>query len=47
VGSNLQNSILRFPGATFHVLKEKEEKEYGEYCTHRPVFETWDRIEKD
>jgi hypothetical protein len=34
-----------FPGETFSVLKEKEEKEYGECHTHRLVLETWDKLE--
>ena len=28
-----------FPGETFRVLKEKEEKQYGEYGTRRPILE--------
>ncbi|MBP1466213.1 hypothetical protein EYB53_010900 [Candidatus Chloroploca sp. M-50] len=31
-----------FPGATFRVLKEKETKLYGEYCTRQLVLEVWD-----
>jgi hypothetical protein len=34
-----------FPGETFRVLKEKEEKQYGEYRTRRLVLEAWDRLE--
>jgi len=34
------------PGETFHVLKEKEEKKYGEYRTDRLVLEAWDTIER-
>lgn len=34
-----------FPGETFRVLKEKEEKQFGEYRTHRLVLEAWDRLE--
>ena len=34
-----------FPGETFHVLKEKEEKQYGEYRTRRLVLDAWDRLE--
>jgi hypothetical protein len=33
-------------GETFRVLKEKEEKQYGEYRTRRLVLEAWDRLEK-
>jgi hypothetical protein len=33
------------PGETFRVLKEKEEKQYGEYRTRRLVLEGWDRLE--
>ncbi len=32
-----------FPGETFRVLKEKEEKRYGEYRTRRLVLEAWDK----
>ena len=31
-----------FPGETFRVLKEKEEKKYGEYRTRRLVLKAWD-----
>jgi len=34
-----------FPGETFRVLKEKEEKQYGEYRTRRLVLEAWDNLE--
>ena len=34
-----------FPGETFRVLKEKEEKQYGEYRTRRLVLEAWDKLE--
>ena len=34
-----------FPGETFRVLKEKEEKQYGEYRTGRLVFEACDKLE--
>jgi hypothetical protein len=34
-----------FPGETFRVLKEKEEKAFGEYRTRRLVLEAWDRLE--
>jgi len=34
-----------FPGETFWVLKEKEEKQYGEYRTRRLVLEAWDKLE--
>jgi hypothetical protein len=30
------------PGENFRVLKEKEEREYGEYRTRRLVLEVWD-----
>jgi hypothetical protein len=33
-----------FPGGTFLVLKEKKEKQYGEYRTWRLVLEVWDRL---
>ena len=32
-----------FPGETFRVLKQKEEKELGEYRTRRLVLEAWGR----
>jgi len=34
-----------FPADTFRVLKEKEEREYGEYRTRRLVLEAWDNME--
>jgi hypothetical protein len=34
-----------FPGETFRVLKEKEERAFGEYRTRRLVLEAWDRLE--
>ncbi|HHV55831.1 MAG TPA: N-6 DNA methylase [Firmicutes bacterium] len=33
-----------FPGETFRVLKEKEERQYGEYRTRRLVLEAWNRL---
>jgi hypothetical protein len=33
-----------FSGETFRVLKEKEERLYGEYRTRRLVLEAWDRL---
>lgn len=33
-----------FPVETFRVLKEKEEREYGEYHTSRLVSEAWDGL---
>ncbi|WP_423222340.1 Eco57I restriction-modification methylase domain-containing protein [Candidatus Amarolinea aalborgensis] len=36
-----------FPGETFRVLKEKEERAYGEYRTRRLVLEAWDRLEAE
>jgi hypothetical protein len=35
-----------FPGETFRVLKEKEEKQFGEYRTHRLVLGAWDAMER-
>jgi len=35
---------LDFPGETFRVLKEKEEKQYDEYRTRRLVLEAWDKV---
>jgi len=34
-----------FPGETFRVLKENEERKYGEYRTRRLVLEAWARLE--
>jgi len=31
-----------FPGGTFRVLKEKEQREYGEYRTRRLVFKVYE-----
>ncbi len=36
-----------FPGETFRVLREKEERLYGEYRTRRLVLEAWDRFEAE
>jgi hypothetical protein len=36
--------VLYFPGETFRVLKEKKEREYGEYRTRRLVLGAWDRL---
>jgi hypothetical protein len=33
-----------FPGETFRVLKEKEEKRFGEYRTRRLVLEAFDKL---
>ncbi len=33
-----------FPGETFRVLKEKEQKNFGEYRTRRLVLEAWDKL---
>jgi len=33
-----------FPSETFRVLKEREEKEHGEYRTGRLVLEAFDRL---
>ncbi len=33
-----------FPGETFRVLKEKEQRMYGEYRTRRLVLEAWERL---
>lgn len=35
-----------FPGETFRVLKEREEKELGEYRTRRLVLEAFDKLAK-
>jgi hypothetical protein len=36
---------LNFFGETFRVLKDKEEREFGEYRTRRLVLEAWDKLE--
>ncbi|GIV75127.1 hypothetical protein [Caldilinea sp.] len=33
-----------FPGETFRVMKEKEQRQYGEYRTRRLVLEAWERL---
>ncbi|MBW3733809.1 Eco57I restriction-modification methylase domain-containing protein [Aeromonas dhakensis] len=35
-----------YPSETFRVLKNKEQKEYGEYRTQRLVLEAWDKLER-
>jgi hypothetical protein len=35
---------IYFNGETFRILKEKEEREYGEYRTRRLVLEAWDAV---
>jgi hypothetical protein len=35
-----------YPSKTFHVLKDKEIKLYGEYRTRRLVLDAWDRMER-
>ncbi len=35
-----------FPSETFRVLKEKEQKHFGEYRTRRLVLEAWDRLQE-
>lgn len=37
---------LDFPGETFRVLKEKEEKQFGEYRARRLVPAAWARLER-
>ena len=34
-----------YPSETFRVLKNKEQKEFGEYRTQRLVLEAWDKLE--
>lgn len=36
-----------YPSETFRVLKQKEERLYGEYRTQRLVLEAWDRLSAD
>ena len=35
---------LDFPSETFRVLRQKEERQFGEYRTGRLVLEAWDRL---
>lgn len=35
-----------YPSETFRVLKEKEDREYGQYRTRRLVLEAWGRLEQ-
>jgi hypothetical protein len=41
LGSSIKK-LADFPGETFRVLKEKEEKKFGEYRTRRLVLKAWD-----
>jgi len=34
-----------FSSGTLRLLKEKENKQYGEYRTRRLVLEAWDKVE--
>lgn len=36
-----------YPFETFRVLKEREIRHHGEYCTRRLVLEAWDRMEAE
>ena len=36
-----------YPSETFRVLKEKEQRRYGEYRTRKLVLNAWDRMEAD
>ena len=40
-GSIFIKELADFPGETFRVLKEKEEKQFGEYRTRFFVHEAW------
>ena len=35
-----------YPSETFRVLKNNEERKYGEYRTQRLVLDAWDRMER-
>jgi len=35
-----------YPSETFRVLKQNEEREFGEYHTQRLVLEAWDALER-
>jgi len=41
------NPTTTFPGETFRVLKDNEERKYGEYRTRRLVLEAWARLEAE
>jgi len=43
--SSIKKLAQNIFGVTFRVLKEKEEREYGEYHTGRLVLEAWDELE--
>lgn len=34
------------PSETFRVLKDREERDFGEYRTQRLVLEAWDKLER-
>lgn len=34
------------PSETFRVLQEREQRQFGEYRTQRPVPAAWDRMER-
>ncbi|GLV49278.1 hypothetical protein TJA_23790 [Thermus sp. LT1-2-5] len=36
-----------FPGETFRVLRDKDERRYGEYRTRRLVLEAWNRLSSE
>jgi hypothetical protein len=42
--SNFRYFELFFPGETFRVLKEKEQRQYGEYRIRRLVLEAWEKF---
>lgn len=44
-GYEQRRAASDFPGETFRVLKEKENRLYGEYRTRRLVLEAWERLE--
>jgi hypothetical protein len=43
-GQTFKIQFSDFPGETFRVLKEKEEKQYSEYRTRGFVLEAWDNL---
>jgi hypothetical protein len=43
-GYTVRAEASDFPGETFRVLKNKENKKYGEYRTRRLVLEAWERL---
>jgi len=39
-----RSAASTFPGETFRVLKDKENRKYGEYRTRRLILEKWEEM---